>query len=248
MVAISLGAGILGAAVVGGGAALLAGGAQASAAGEAGRLQSEATRASIAELRRQFDLSRSDLAPYRETGVPALAQYAALSGIRRVRQGGSPASGGSAAPLASRSLLEFFSRGHGGRGGGVDGGGDSGDGGGAEGVWDSGPAGPLGRALHTALSLGMGFAGLPALAIPALIGRAVSAFGGGDDGIGDPGAYDPGAPGGGGFGGPDDEGIGDDGTLGGSAGDFEGVDFGGDDDDDDDDFDSGLGGSAGDFG
>jgi hypothetical protein len=40
----------------------------------AGKMQ-DATDASVAEQRRQYDQTRADLAPYREIGIPALAQY-----------------------------------------------------------------------------------------------------------------------------------------------------------------------------
>jgi hypothetical protein len=40
----------------------------------AGKMQ-DATDAGVAEQRRQYDLTRSDLAPYRAIGIPALAQY-----------------------------------------------------------------------------------------------------------------------------------------------------------------------------
>lgn len=81
--AIATGTAILGAAVIGGGAALAAGGAQADAARDAAGLQAEATRLSVREQRRQFDLARGDLAPYRETGATALQQYGALYGVGR---------------------------------------------------------------------------------------------------------------------------------------------------------------------
>lgn len=45
---------------------------QDDAAGDAADSQSAATAAQIAEQRRQFDLTRGDYAPYRETGVRAL--------------------------------------------------------------------------------------------------------------------------------------------------------------------------------
>lgn len=60
---------------------------QASAAGQAAGLSYEAQMAAIAEQRRQYDQTREDLAPYRETGENALTQYAALYGIGR---GGDP--------------------------------------------------------------------------------------------------------------------------------------------------------------
>lgn len=53
----------------------LGGGAdQSNAAGGAAKDQRAATDAALAEQRRQFDLQRSDTAPYRQAGVNALAQ------------------------------------------------------------------------------------------------------------------------------------------------------------------------------
>lgn len=57
------------AAVVGG--ALISSSADKSAA----KTQADATRESIDEQRRQYDLTRSDYAPYREAGYKALGQY-----------------------------------------------------------------------------------------------------------------------------------------------------------------------------
>lgn len=56
------------------GASLVGGAMQADAQGDAADAQREATDRSIAEQRRQFDLTRGDFAPYRETGVNALRQ------------------------------------------------------------------------------------------------------------------------------------------------------------------------------
>ena len=186
MVVTTLGGGILGAAVLGGGAALLAGGAQSKAAEKAGSLQArtgreaallqlQATQEAIAEQRRQFNLSRFDLAPYRETGVPALAQYAALSGIRRVRQAPALAEIERGKLSPAGELLSLLSRGGGldGRSGGgrisgmsANGGGN---GNGGEMSPESGPAGPEGRFLHNLLSFGM-----PApMNLVGLLGRAI---------------------------------------------------------------------------
>ncbi len=64
-------------------ASLLAGSEQADAAEDAAQLQLQGQREAIAEQRRQYEQTREDFAPYRETGVNALAQYAALYGIGR---------------------------------------------------------------------------------------------------------------------------------------------------------------------
>lgn len=59
-------------AIVGG--AVIGGVLQSNAANNATDAQSEASANSIAEQRRQFDLTRSDYAPYREAGTKALGQ------------------------------------------------------------------------------------------------------------------------------------------------------------------------------
>jgi hypothetical protein len=58
------------------GSAVIGGVASNSAAKKAAKTQQKATDAAIGEQRRQFDLTREDFAPYRETGVNALAQLA----------------------------------------------------------------------------------------------------------------------------------------------------------------------------
>ena len=61
-------------AAIGAGASLLGGAMQSNAASNASNQQSAATDASIAEQRRQYDLTRGDSAPYREAGTKALGQ------------------------------------------------------------------------------------------------------------------------------------------------------------------------------
>jgi hypothetical protein len=51
------------------------------ASGQAASAQQAATEAAIAEQRRQFDISRADLAPWRTAGVNALGQLELLLGI-----------------------------------------------------------------------------------------------------------------------------------------------------------------------
>jgi hypothetical protein len=74
--AVGTGTAILGGAVIGGLAGLYASnraaGAQTDAATAAASATREATAESVAESRRQYDLARADLAPWRETGVNAL--------------------------------------------------------------------------------------------------------------------------------------------------------------------------------
>lgn len=52
-----------------------------SASKKASKAQIAAQQAAIDEQRRQFDLTRQDLAPYRETGVSALSALAKLYGV-----------------------------------------------------------------------------------------------------------------------------------------------------------------------
>ena len=77
------GAAIIGGATLAGGllassAASSAAGAQTDAARYAGDLQAQATADQVAEQRRQYDLTRSDLAPWRQAGQQALGT---LSGM-----------------------------------------------------------------------------------------------------------------------------------------------------------------------
>lgn len=53
----------------------------ADASRKAANAQGDATRSAIAEQARQYDLSRADLAPYRETGVNALQMLARANGL-----------------------------------------------------------------------------------------------------------------------------------------------------------------------
>ena len=74
-------AAIFGAGVIGGGASLIGASKQAGAAEDAAGLSYAATLASIKEQRRQYEQTREDFAPYRETGTNALAEYAKLYGV-----------------------------------------------------------------------------------------------------------------------------------------------------------------------
>lgn len=87
-----VGVAIAGAAVVGAGASLYAGNQQANAIEGASAIEAQLARESIAEQRRQYDQTRTDFAPYRDTGQNALREYAALYGITRggVTADGSP--------------------------------------------------------------------------------------------------------------------------------------------------------------
>lgn len=65
-----------------GGTQLLGGMMQADAASEAAGIQAGAAEAGMAEQRRQFDALQALLKPYREAGLPALAQQQALLGLQ----------------------------------------------------------------------------------------------------------------------------------------------------------------------
>lgn len=75
------------------GASLLGGLLGSDSASDAADAQAGATAASIAEQRRQFDLTRSDYAPYRSIGGNALRRLAALYGIEGGGAGTGSASG-----------------------------------------------------------------------------------------------------------------------------------------------------------
>jgi hypothetical protein len=80
-----MGAALLGAAVIGGGASIIGGNkaakAQAQGAQAAADASTRATEAQIAEARRQYDLTRSDWAPYRDVGYGALGKLAEMYGV-----------------------------------------------------------------------------------------------------------------------------------------------------------------------
>lgn len=80
-----IGAAIGGAAVIGGASTAIAGSkaakAQKKASQTAAAASQAATDAQVAEQRRQYDLTRSDYAPYRDTGYKALDTLAGLMGI-----------------------------------------------------------------------------------------------------------------------------------------------------------------------
>lgn len=76
-------AAIVGAAAVSAGGSYLASRTQAKSADRAAGLQAQAAADATAESRRQFDMARADLAPYRETGQTALSEYGALFGVGR---------------------------------------------------------------------------------------------------------------------------------------------------------------------
>lgn len=65
------------------GAAAIGAIASSRAASKQSKAIQQATEASVEEQRRQFDLSREDLAPYRAVGVPALGRLAGIYGIEQ---------------------------------------------------------------------------------------------------------------------------------------------------------------------
>lgn len=82
-------------------AAKSAASAQADAAEKAAQVQLEATEKTIAEQRRQYDLARSDLGPYRESGYNALAALNYELGLGPRPTLGQPLSFGGSAPGAA---------------------------------------------------------------------------------------------------------------------------------------------------
>lgn len=64
------------------GSNLAAGALNSNAAGKASQAQIDASNASIAEQRRQFDLTRADNAPYQATGVAANTALGSLLGVK----------------------------------------------------------------------------------------------------------------------------------------------------------------------
>jgi hypothetical protein len=76
------------------GGSLLGGLIQSDSAGDAASSQAASSAASIAEQRRQYDLTRSDYAPYRSIGTNALRRLGALYGVGDGGGSSSGASGG----------------------------------------------------------------------------------------------------------------------------------------------------------
>ena len=66
---------------LGAGASLIGAGMNANAASNAAKTQADATNASIAELRRQYDLNRSDQMPWLTAGSNAVGRLSDLTGI-----------------------------------------------------------------------------------------------------------------------------------------------------------------------
>lgn len=79
MVAVAIG----GAAVIGGATSVIAGNKAAKAQKNAAAQQAQISREQIAEERRQYDLARSDYAPYRETGYKALDTLSSMYGVNK---------------------------------------------------------------------------------------------------------------------------------------------------------------------
>lgn len=70
-----------------------AAGIQASATDRAAQTQADATQKSIAEMARQYDLTRSDQYPYRAAGASALTQLQTLLGLKVAPQAPGPGNG-----------------------------------------------------------------------------------------------------------------------------------------------------------
>jgi len=78
-----MGLAVTGGALISGAASYFGGREQSRAAKEAGALQAAAMDRATAEQRRQYDVSRADLAPYREAGTTAMGEYGRLFGVGR---------------------------------------------------------------------------------------------------------------------------------------------------------------------
>jgi hypothetical protein len=71
-----------------GGAAVIGAGSQIISGNKAAKAQQQASAASVGEQRREYDLARDDLAPWRTTGASALSRLASMYGV-----GGTAATG-----------------------------------------------------------------------------------------------------------------------------------------------------------
>jgi len=87
------------------GASLLGGLFQSDSAGDAADAQAAASAASIAEQRRQYDLTRSDYAPYRAVGTNALRRLGALYGVG---DGGGASSSGAAGGMTEAQIRQML--------------------------------------------------------------------------------------------------------------------------------------------
>lgn len=90
--AIGTTAAILGSAALGAAGSIAGSRAQSSAAKNAANASQQATDAAVAEQRRQYDLSRQDMAPWTTVGRSALTELAGLYGLNANPSGGANAS------------------------------------------------------------------------------------------------------------------------------------------------------------
>ena len=90
--AIGTTAAILGSAALGAAGSIAGSSAQSSAAKKAANASQQATNAAVAEQRRQYDLSRQDMAPWTTVGKSALTELAGLYGLNANPSGGANAS------------------------------------------------------------------------------------------------------------------------------------------------------------
>jgi hypothetical protein len=91
--------------IVSAGASIVGGMMGSKATKSAADTQAEATRAGIAEQRRQYDMSREDQRPFRETGVAANQRLAFLLGLdvpAQLERAGVEPGGGMSAPTSFR--------------------------------------------------------------------------------------------------------------------------------------------------
>lgn len=90
---------------------LLGGLMQSGAASDAASQQAQGTQAAIAEQQRQFDLNRSDLAPWRTAGGAAIGKLSDLLGLTTLNPDQSYVAG--ASPTASyQDLLDAYNKQH----------------------------------------------------------------------------------------------------------------------------------------
>ncbi len=91
-------AAIIGSAIISGGAALIGGGQAASAAREAAAVQAVGATQSIAEQRRQFDISQGQIAPFLATSVAANDALARLLNLQPAAPPTAPGAGAGVRP------------------------------------------------------------------------------------------------------------------------------------------------------
>lgn len=109
--AIGTAAAIIGGAALGGATTLIAGGKAAGAARDASQVQAQSAQQQVQESRRQFDLTRSDFAPFRETGAAADSALRSLFGLDAfIPQQPAPTTSTVGSSTMPASLADFLGR------------------------------------------------------------------------------------------------------------------------------------------